>query len=157
MEFKKINKSIDVSGSYCPYPEIKVRDALKEMKENQVLKVLSTDRVASEITIPRYCEQRGYPCKVEQLDDSQFEVLIHKVDLEAKAGDMIIDVRGQFSPLPEIRTRDELAEMEDGQTLAVLLTDGVAAKKTIPHFCEKEGYEYQTILGKGLWLLLIKR
>jgi TusA-related sulfurtransferase len=142
MEFRKINKSVDVSGAYSPYPEIRVRDTLKEMKGNQVLKVLSTDKVASEITIPRYCEHRGYPCKVEQLADSQFEVFIQKVDLEAKAGDMIIDVRGQFSPLPEIRTRDEY---------------GVAAKKTIPHFCEKEGYEYQTILGKGLWLLLIKR
>jgi len=156
MEFEGIDKSIDVIGTYSPYPEIKVRDTLKEMEANQILQVLNTDRVAAEITIPHYCDQMGFPYKIEQLGESLFEVLIRKVEMEC--GDRLIDVTGQFSPLPEIRTRDALKDLAKGQSIGVLVSDGVAAKKTIPHFCEKQGYEHEVIEKEvGLWLILIKK
>ncbi len=62
-----------------------------------------------------------------------------------------------MSPFPEISTRDALRDVAKGESVGVLVSDGVAATKTIPYFCEKEGYELEIIeKGDNLWLLVIK-
>ncbi len=82
MEFEKIDRSIDVTGTYNPCLETMVRDTLEKMQTNQVLQVLKTDRVAAEITIPYYCDRMGYPYALRRLGESLFEILIRKVEMK---------------------------------------------------------------------------
>ena len=117
---------------------------------------MNTDKVAAGITIPYYCDRMGYPYELRQLDESLFEILIRKVEM--KCGDSLIDLTGEMSPFPEIRTRDALKGLAKGQSIGILVSDGIAAKKTIPYLCDREGYEHEVIeKGDSLWLLLIKK
>jgi TusA-related sulfurtransferase len=156
MGFDKVDRAIDLIGSYSPCPEIIVRNTLKEMEEKEVLQVLNTDQVAAEITIPHYCDLMGYPCKLERLGESLFEILIRKLEIDC--GDRIVDATSDMSPLPEIRARDALKDLAHGESIGFLVSDEVAAKITIPSFCEKKEYEYE-VLEKGvkLWLVVVRK
>ncbi|MDP2953590.1 MAG: sulfurtransferase TusA family protein [Chloroflexota bacterium] len=68
-----------------------------------------------------------------------------------------IDTRQNFSPYPEIETRDALKAMAKGQVLEVLGDDPVA-RTTIVSLCHRLGYFYQVFEeAKGQWRLLIER
>ncbi len=51
--------TLDVRGETCPYPDIKTRKKLKEMKSGQILEVL-TDYPLSLERIPRNVEKNGH-------------------------------------------------------------------------------------------------
>lgn len=78
--------------------------------------------------------------------------------MSAPTADQKIDIRGLICPYTLIETRDALKGMEKGQVLEVHCDYEPAALTTIPNFCEKKGYPFQTIPeGENQWRLLIER
>jgi TusA-related sulfurtransferase len=152
---KKVKKKLNVRGTFSPIPEINVRDALKALEDWEVLELLTDDDLASGTTIPHYCERKGYACQIVSEKD-YYRIFIEKTALEKV--DRQINVIGQYSPFPELRTRNVLREMPAGQTLAVLTDGEVAATKTLPHFCEKMGYRHKVIkVEPGQWQVHIEK
>ena len=72
--------------------------------------------------------------------------------------DYQIDIKGQICPYTLIETREALKELQLGEVLEVLVDFEPAAMVTIPNFCAKKGYPFQTIAnGEGRWRLRIER
>lgn len=53
--------------------------------------------------------------------------------------DAVLDATGLLCPLPVLKARKRLKQLEAGQTLAVT-TDDPAAIVDIPHFCAEAGH-----------------
>ena len=69
-----------------------------------------------------------------------------------------IDITGKTCPYTLIETRDTLKTLKEGEVLEVLVDFEPAAMVTIPNFCAKKGYPFQTIAdGEGRWRLRIER
>jgi tRNA 2-thiouridine synthesizing protein A len=67
---------LDVKGEICPYPDIKTRKKLKQMKPGQVLEVL-TDYPLSVERIPRNVQKEGHKVlKIERIDGPIHKILI---------------------------------------------------------------------------------
>ena len=69
-----------------------------------------------------------------------------------------IDISGKICPYTLIETREALKGLQLGEVLEVLVDFEPAAMVTIPNFCAKKGYPFQTIAnGEGRWRLRIER
>ena len=69
-----------------------------------------------------------------------------------------LDITGKMCPYTLIDTRDKLKELTRGEVLEVLVDFEPAAMMTIPNFCAKKGYPFQTIAdGENRWRLRIER
>jgi tRNA 2-thiouridine synthesizing protein A len=64
--------------------------------------------------------------------------------------DQEVDCAGLLCPLPVLRARKRLIEMQPGQVLRVIATDKMAAID-LPHFCSESGHEFllETPLATG--------
>jgi tRNA 2-thiouridine synthesizing protein A len=70
------DETLDVRGEICPYPDIKTRKKLKQMKPGQILEVL-TDYPLSVERIPRNVKKEGHKVlKVERIDGPTHRILI---------------------------------------------------------------------------------
>ncbi len=68
--------TIDVRGEICPYPDIKTRKKLKELKSGEILEVL-TDYPLSLERIPRNAEKEGHKVlKIEKIKGVDHRILI---------------------------------------------------------------------------------
>ena len=79
------------------------------------------------------------------------------VKLTEKEVNKRLNVRGTFSPIPEIKVRDALKALEDWAVLEVLTDDDLASGTTIPHYCERKGYACQVVTEKGYSRVLIEK
>ena len=71
-----VNDRLDVRGEICPYPDIKTRKKLKQMKPGEVLEVL-TDYPLSVERIPRNVEKEGHKVlSVSRVDGPTHRILI---------------------------------------------------------------------------------
>ncbi len=69
-----------------------------------------------------------------------------------------LDITGKMCPYTLMDTRDKLKDLTMGEVLEVLVDFEPAAMMTIPNFCAKKGYPFQTIAdGEGRWRLRIER
>jgi tRNA 2-thiouridine synthesizing protein A len=67
---------LDVKGEICPYPDIKTRRKLREMRPGQTLEVL-TDYPLSVERIPRNVEKEGHKVlKIERINGPTYRILI---------------------------------------------------------------------------------
>lgn len=72
--------------------------------------------------------------------------------------DQQIDITGKICPYTLIETREALKTLKKGQVLEVLVDFEPAAMVTIPNFCAKKGYPFQTFLNGGTgWRIRIER
>jgi tRNA 2-thiouridine synthesizing protein A len=55
--------------------------------------------------------------------------------------DAVIDCEGLLCPLPVLRARKRLADMQPGAVLCVRATDAMAAVD-LPHFCVAAGHSF---------------
>ena len=75
----KINKKIDARGELCPTPILKSRKAIKKMKINQVLEILTTDP-GSKADIPAWASVTGQELiSAEELGPKNFRYLVRKL------------------------------------------------------------------------------
>ncbi|MBL4927151.1 sulfurtransferase TusA family protein [Fuscibacter oryzae] len=71
--------------------------------------------------------------------------------------DTEIDCEGLLCPLPVLRARKRLMEMQPGQVLRVRATDAMAAID-LPHFCAEAGHAFLGAASDGaVALYLIRR
>lgn len=71
--------------------------------------------------------------------------------------ELILDVMGQNCPLPVLRTKKRLANLEPGTLLRVFTTDPVS-RVDLPHFCAESGHELLETRDRGSWIeFLIRR
>jgi tRNA 2-thiouridine synthesizing protein A len=55
--------------------------------------------------------------------------------------DQEVDCAGLLCPLPVLRARKRLIDMQPGEVLRVIATDKMAAID-LPHFCRESGHEF---------------
>jgi TusA-related sulfurtransferase len=73
-----VDEVLDVQGETCPYPDIKTRKKLKQMKPGQILKVI-VDYPLSVERIPRNVKAEGHKVlKIERINGP-----IHEIYIEA--------------------------------------------------------------------------
>lgn len=77
---KSPDKVLDVKGEICPFPLMKTRDALKEMKDGEILAVITDHIPAAKESIPRICDKKGYAYEITNGDGKVFKVIIEKRD-----------------------------------------------------------------------------
>ena len=71
--------------------------------------------------------------------------------------EIILDVMGQQCPLPVLRARKRLLNLEPGTLLRVFTTDPVS-RIDMPHFCIEAGHELVETRDRGGWIeFLIRR
>lgn len=52
-------KTIDVRGQICPYPMINTRQELNNMKEGELLLVITDNPDTAEENLPRHCKNKN--------------------------------------------------------------------------------------------------
>lgn len=72
-------RTLDLRGQVCPGPTVDTRLALKEMKDGDVLEVV-TDYYPARQTIPALMEELGYPCELLDGDQPVFRFHIRKLE-----------------------------------------------------------------------------
>lgn len=68
-----------------------------------------------------------------------------------------IDATGLLCPLPVLKARKRLSQMQTGQVLRLLASDPMAVVD-VPHFCNEAGHEFQEMAElDGTRAYLIRR
>lgn len=62
--------------------------------------------------------------------------------------DLEIDAIGLLCPLPVLRLRKRIGDLDSGQ-VARLLADDPAAVIDVPHFCNEAGHEFLGAVAEG--------
>ena len=76
MEEIKPDKTLDVRGQICPYPDLRTMVTLKKMKKGEILEVL-VDYPLSVERVPKNVEKSGHKMlKVEQVQGPEHRLLI---------------------------------------------------------------------------------
>jgi len=68
---------LDVLGRVCPYPLVLSKKALEKLPSGAILKILCDAPASAEDSLPRFAQDKGYPCEVVKLDNS-WELYIQK-------------------------------------------------------------------------------
>lgn len=78
---------------------------------------------------------------------------MHNIAMVSKS----IDVKGKICPYPVMDVRNALKDMEKEEVLEVITDYEPAAFESIPNFCQKKGYPYETVERGGEWSLFITK
>jgi tRNA 2-thiouridine synthesizing protein A len=79
-------------------------------------------------------------------------------DLNSKTPAEILDVLGRPCPYPIVLIKKEMEKLPSGAILKILCDSHVTVEEVIPHYCEKRGYGYQTVLlEEGIWEVYIEK
>ena len=70
--------SVDVRGEICPYPMTKAEDAMKKVKGDEVIEVL-TDHSPALTTIPWQARKLGFTWKIEEAGHAEWRILLWRV------------------------------------------------------------------------------
>lgn len=71
--------------------------------------------------------------------------------------ELILDVMGQQCPLPVLRARKRLRNLEPGTLLRIFVTDQIS-RIDMPHFCTEVGHDLVETRDRGTWIeFLIRR
>ncbi|MEA2041336.1 MAG: sulfurtransferase TusA family protein [Bacteroidota bacterium] len=73
----EINETLDLKGLSCPMPMMKTAKAVKNLKSDEIIKVLTTDP-GSKTDIPKWVEKNGHSLIEENEEDSAFVFIIQK-------------------------------------------------------------------------------
>ena len=80
MAMTNVDHQIDITGKICPYTLIETRDALKGIKQGEVLEVLVDFEPAAMVTIPNFCAKKGYPFQTIADGEGRWRLRIERVD-----------------------------------------------------------------------------
>ena len=79
----KYDVFLDLSGFSCPIPLNETKKRLVQMKEGEVIKVLSTDP-ASKIDFPVFCHRFSHRLEHEMVDSKKYYYWIKKAIVDNK-------------------------------------------------------------------------
>ncbi len=74
------DETLDATGLYCPLPVVKTAERIKEMREGQVLEVLSDDG-GIQADLPAWCESFGHEYLGLLRDDVKWRLYVRKRSL----------------------------------------------------------------------------
>jgi len=80
-------------------------------------------------------------------------------DLKSQTPTQVLDVLGRVCPYPLVLTKKTMEKAPGGTLLKVLCDAPASAEDTIPKYCEKQGFEYESVKieDKGFWEIVIKK
>ncbi len=80
-------------------------------------------------------------------------------DLKSQTPTQTLDVLGRVCPYPLVLTKKTIEKAPDGTLLKVLCDAPASAEDTIPKYCEKQGYGFESVKleDKGYWEIYIKK
>ncbi|MEW6003508.1 MAG: sulfurtransferase TusA family protein [Nitrospirota bacterium] len=80
-------------------------------------------------------------------------------DLKSMTPTEILDVLGRICPYPLVMTKKTLEKMTSGDILKVLCDAPASAEDSIPRYCEKKGFEFESVKldDEGYWELYIQK
>jgi TusA-related sulfurtransferase len=80
-------------------------------------------------------------------------------DLKSQTPTQVLDVLGRVCPYPLVLTKKTMEKAPGGTLLKVLCDAPASAEDTIPKYCEKQGFEYESVKieDKGFWEIFIKK
>jgi tRNA 2-thiouridine synthesizing protein A len=80
-------------------------------------------------------------------------------DLKSQTPTETLDVLGRVCPYPLVMTKKALEKMASGGILKILCDAPASAEDTIPRYCEKQGYTFEShkLEDKGYWELYIQK
>ena len=70
---------LDVRGEICPYPMMKASDALKKLRGDEGLEVL-TDHPPALMTIPWEAAKLGYRAEIEEAARSEWRITLRRAE-----------------------------------------------------------------------------
>jgi tRNA 2-thiouridine synthesizing protein A len=69
-----------------------------------------------------------------------------------------LDVQGMACPHPLITVKKAMEKLSKGEVLKILCDSASTAEDAIPRYCEKNGYEFESIrFEENSWELYIKK
>ncbi len=70
-----------------------------------------------------------------------------------------LDVLGRVCPYPLVLTKKTLEKLPGGALLKILCDAPASAEDSIPRYCEKQGFKFESIKleDKGYWELYVKK
>ncbi|NOZ70053.1 MAG: sulfurtransferase TusA family protein [Deferribacteres bacterium] len=80
-------------------------------------------------------------------------------DLKSQTPTQTLDVLGRVCPYPLVLTKKTIEKAPEGTLLKVLCDAPASAEDTIPKYCEKQGYGFESVKleDKGYWEIYIKK
>ena len=80
-------------------------------------------------------------------------------ELSSKTPTDTLDVLGRVCPYPLVLTKKTLEKMQGGSLLRILCDAPASAEDSIPRFCEKQGFKFESVKleDKGYWELFIQK
>ena len=81
------------------------------------------------------------------------------MSLKDEAPNQTLDTLGRVCPYPLLLTKKALEKLEGGQMLKVICDAPASAEDSIPRYCEKNGFGFESVKleDKGYWELFIKK
>ncbi len=78
-------------------------------------------------------------------------------DLKAMQPTETLDTLGRVCPYPLVLTKKAIEKLQAGQVLKVLCDAPASAEDTIPRYCEKHGFGFESVKveDKGYWEIYI--
>ena len=73
----KADQSLDCLGLYCPMPIVKTADRFKQLKQGEVLEVVSDDK-GIKLDMPAWCEATGHEFLGLEEDGEKIRVYVKK-------------------------------------------------------------------------------
>ncbi|MCL0069773.1 sulfurtransferase TusA family protein [Dehalococcoidia bacterium] len=69
---------VDALGEACPVPLIKTQNAIKKLAIGDIL-ILQIDHSCAMKNVPEWARKEGHNVELEEVGDSEWEVIIEKV------------------------------------------------------------------------------
>ena len=81
------------------------------------------------------------------------------MSLKDESPNQTLDTLGRVCPYPLLLTKKALEKLEGGQMLKVICDAPASAEDSIPRYCEKNGFGFESVKleDKGYWELFIKK
>jgi NitT/TauT family transport system ATP-binding protein len=90
----KPDRLIDVRGAICPHPLNVIRNAMRGLKDREILQVICDHEPTAKENAPRFCSRRGYPFRVVE-QNGVWHIFIQKVE-ETLPRLRVVDVSKAF-------------------------------------------------------------
>jgi|Deesub1362A_J573_1020465.scaffolds.fasta_scaffold00369_6 TusA-related sulfurtransferase len=79
-------------------------------------------------------------------------------DLRSSGPDHTIDICGKVCPHTLVLTKRALGSLDSGKVLKVICDHQPAAEDTIPSYCRRQGFEFESVkVREGLWEIYIRK
>lgn len=77
MDQNKPDRSIDLSGAFCPVPIMETNKTIKLMRPGELLEVISTDE-GSKMDIPAWCQRTGHRLETQSEANGVYRYYVRK-------------------------------------------------------------------------------